>query len=79
MALYQKGQKDEARKLLAAAIASYDWSMEKAISREAWIAHILRREAESLIQPKPHDDVQSPPASQVPRERNGGCLPTAPQ
>ena len=49
MALYQKGQKEEARKLLAAAIPSYDWSAEKAITREAWIAHILRREAEALI------------------------------
>ncbi len=49
MAQYQKGQKDEARKLLAAAVLSYDWSAEKATSREAWIAHILRREAEALI------------------------------
>ncbi len=49
MALYQKGQKDEARKLLAAAVLSYDWSAEKATTREAWIAHILRREAEALI------------------------------
>ena len=30
MALYQEGQKDEARKLLAAAVLSYDWSAEKA-------------------------------------------------
>jgi serine/threonine-protein kinase len=49
MALYQKGQKDEARKLLAAAVLSYDWSAEKATTREAWIAHILRREAEAMI------------------------------
>jgi serine/threonine-protein kinase len=52
MALYQNGQKDEARKVLAAAILSYDWSAEKATTREAWIAHILRREAEGLIVPE---------------------------
>jgi serine/threonine-protein kinase len=50
MALYQKGQKAEARELLAEAVLSYDWSAEKATSREAWIAHILRREAEALLQ-----------------------------
>jgi serine/threonine-protein kinase len=51
MALYQKGQKDEARKFLAAAVLSYEWSAEKATTREAWIAHVLRREAEALILP----------------------------
>jgi len=51
MALYQKEQQDTARKLLAAAILSYDWSAEKATTCEAWIAHILRREAEALIVP----------------------------
>jgi serine/threonine-protein kinase len=49
MALYQKGQKDDARKLLAAALQSYDWSAENTTTREAWIAHVLRREADSLI------------------------------
>jgi hypothetical protein len=51
MALHRTGQTDEARQTLAAAIASYDWSAEKAILHDAWIAHILRREAESLISP----------------------------
>lgn len=51
MALDQKGLKDEARKLLAAAVLSYDWSEERAATNEAWIAHILRREAEALILP----------------------------
>jgi serine/threonine-protein kinase len=51
MALHQKGQKDEARNLLAAAVHSYDWTQENATSREAWIAHILRREAEAMILP----------------------------
>jgi serine/threonine-protein kinase len=49
MALHKKGQKDEARELLTSAVDSYDWSADKATSREAWIAHILRREAEALI------------------------------
>ena len=34
MALYQKGQHDEARKLLSAAVVSYDWSMENATRRK---------------------------------------------
>jgi serine/threonine-protein kinase len=51
MAQYQKGQKDEARKALAAAVASYDWSAEKAGDQDAWMAHVLRREAEALILP----------------------------
>jgi serine/threonine-protein kinase len=50
MALYQKGKKDAAREMLAAAVLSFDWSPEKATTREAWIAHILRREAEKLLQ-----------------------------
>lgn len=53
MAQYQKGQMDQARKTLAAAVASYDWSAEKANSRDPWIIHILRREAEALILPDP--------------------------
>jgi eukaryotic-like serine/threonine-protein kinase len=49
MAQYQKGQKDQARKTLAAAVVSYDWSASKAGSHDEWIAHVLRREAEALI------------------------------
>ena len=51
MAQYRKDQKDQARKTLAAAIASYDWHAVKADNLDAWIAHILRREAEALILP----------------------------
>ena len=58
MAQHQKGQKDQARKTLAAAISSYDWSASKADNHDAWIAHILRREAEALI-------LASPPAESV--------------
>jgi serine/threonine-protein kinase len=50
LAQYRMNQKDQARETLAAAIASYDWSASRADSQDAWIAHILRREAEALIQ-----------------------------
>ena len=49
MAQYQKGEKDRARNTLAAAIASYDWDPAKATTPDAWLIHILRREAEALI------------------------------
>ena len=62
MAQYQKGQKDEARKTLAAAVVSYDWSAEKAGDQDAWIAHVLRREAEALILP----GAAGPPGGQLP-------------
>ncbi len=52
MALHQRGQKDGARETLAAAVLSFDWSVAKADSRNfAWIAHVLRREAEAMILP----------------------------
>ena len=51
MAQHQKGQEDPARKTLAVAISSYDWSALKADNHDAWIAHILRREAQTLILP----------------------------
>jgi serine/threonine-protein kinase len=51
MAQYQKGQKNQARKTLTAAIHSYDWSASRVDTHDAWIAHILRREAETLILP----------------------------
>jgi serine/threonine-protein kinase len=52
MALYRKGSKDEARAALAAAVESYDWNPTKADRHDAWIPHILRREAETLILPE---------------------------
>jgi serine/threonine-protein kinase len=51
MALHQKGQKEQALKALAAAVLSHDWSAAKADSRDPWIMHIVRREAEALILP----------------------------
>jgi serine/threonine-protein kinase len=51
MALHETGQLDEARETLAAAILAYDWRETPARTKEAWIYHILRREAERLIVP----------------------------
>jgi len=51
MAQYRKGQKEEARATLAAEIVRFDWGMAHAISRDHWIWHVLRREAEALILP----------------------------
>ena len=51
MALYQKGEQAEARKVLAEAVISYDWAAARANYRDPWTIHILRREAEALILP----------------------------
>jgi serine/threonine-protein kinase len=51
MAQYRKGQEEEARKTLAAEIIHFDWGMASATSRDHWIWHVLRREAESMIFP----------------------------
>jgi serine/threonine-protein kinase len=51
MAQHHQGQKTQARKTLARAINSYDWSAASADNRDNWIRHILRREAEALILP----------------------------
>jgi serine/threonine-protein kinase len=51
MAQYEEGQKKEARKTLARAIASFDWSAAGADNRDTWICHILRREAEAKMLP----------------------------
>ena len=51
MAQQQKGEADQARKTLAAALSTFDWSASKADRRDIWIRHILRREAEAAIDP----------------------------
>jgi serine/threonine-protein kinase len=51
MALHQGGQPAEARTTLAAAILSYDWRGTQARNHDAWICHVLRREAEALVLP----------------------------
>jgi serine/threonine-protein kinase len=48
---YQLGEKDEAQETLERAIKAFDWQPAKANSREPWMYHILRREAEGLIKP----------------------------
>jgi serine/threonine-protein kinase len=53
MAEYGLGKKAEARKTLAAAIDSFDWR-SAADTRDVWIFHVLRREAETLIFPTLH-------------------------
>ena len=53
VAEHQQRQPDRARKALAAAVLSFDWSRARADNADpAWIAHVLRREAESLILPQ---------------------------
>jgi hypothetical protein len=55
MAEFRSGHEEEARQMLTKAIASFDWSQEKAIKsddNQIWIYHVLRREAESLISPQ---------------------------
>jgi serine/threonine-protein kinase len=51
MAKYKIGQKKEAQKTLAQAVLAYDWSPTIADSRDFWISHLVRREAEALIVP----------------------------
>jgi serine/threonine-protein kinase len=51
MAQHQQGQKTQARQSLALAMITYDWRAAGAESRDEWIRHILRREAEALILP----------------------------
>jgi serine/threonine-protein kinase len=49
MAQHEQGWKKEARTTLARAVAAFDWSAAQADNRDAWIGHILRREAEAKI------------------------------
>jgi serine/threonine-protein kinase len=51
MAQHRKGQKQAARRTLAAAILAFDWSAAQADNHNAWICHVFRREAEALILP----------------------------
>jgi serine/threonine-protein kinase len=49
MSQFHLGQKDEAQKTLTNALKAFDWAPAKADHREAWMYHILRREAEELV------------------------------
>jgi serine/threonine-protein kinase len=51
MAQFQSGSAKEARKTLAAAVRAYNWKQPQADHPTAWVSHVLRREAETLILP----------------------------
>ncbi len=51
MAQHDQGQKEQARRTLASAVVTFDWSATQADYRDVWILHILRREAEAKILP----------------------------
>ena len=55
LALHRNGQVAEARKTLAAAVMTHDWTTHRAVDQNGWIVHVLRREAEGLILPKLRD------------------------
>jgi eukaryotic-like serine/threonine-protein kinase len=44
-------REDEARAALVKAVLSFDWRPSRAGDREAWMFHVLRREAEGMILP----------------------------
>jgi len=49
MIAHRQGRKEEARKMLDAAVAGFNWKFVQTDSRESWICQILRREAEQTI------------------------------
>jgi serine/threonine-protein kinase len=51
MARHRRGRPEAARQALAAEVLAYDWGAAKADNRDAWVCHILRREAEALVLP----------------------------
>ena len=51
MAEYRLGDSPAARASLAAGVTRFDWSPAQADKRDAWIWHVLRREAEAMILP----------------------------
>ncbi len=51
MAWRGQGDAPAARATLAAAVISADWSSARADRRDAWISHLLRREAEATVLP----------------------------
>jgi serine/threonine-protein kinase len=51
MARYRRGDTQEARTTLSAAISTVDWSLGRVRSHDQWLWHVLRREAEAMIFP----------------------------
>jgi hypothetical protein len=50
---HRLGKADAARDSFRAAVASYGWDAKSATGREAWMHHLLRREAETVLVSKP--------------------------
>jgi tetratricopeptide (TPR) repeat protein/predicted Ser/Thr protein kinase len=48
MIRYRQGQVEEARELFKTT-TSHDWNLTNALAREAWLYHILRREAAQIV------------------------------
>ena len=53
MAQHRLGKADAARDSFRAAVDSYNWDVTRATDREAWMVHLLRREAETVLEFKP--------------------------
>jgi serine/threonine-protein kinase len=53
MVEHRLGKWEAARDSFRAAIASFDWDAKSATNREAWMYHLLRREAETVLASKP--------------------------
>jgi serine/threonine-protein kinase len=53
MVQHRLGKADPARDSFRAAVASYVWDAKSATDREAWMFHLLRREAETVLAPLP--------------------------
>jgi len=47
----KQGKTEDARKTLKATIQDYDWKADKATDADAWMFHVLRRQAEKIIGP----------------------------
>ncbi len=53
MVQHRLGKGDAARASFCAAVAAYVWDVKTATDREAWMFHLLRREAETVLATKP--------------------------
>ena len=53
MVQHRLGKADAARASFSAAVAAYLWDMKSATDREAWMFHLLRREAETVLASEP--------------------------
>jgi serine/threonine-protein kinase len=52
MAKYRQGQRESARKVFTVAVVvGFDWDATRANDADAWLYHVLRREAEATILP----------------------------